>query len=119
MVLRAKSRDSSSRPAWVERAPQQPCFGCDDLAALRGEDADGGGVDRGEEDPLHAASQDTYPAALLADRARNFRDLLFLRQVRQERLHRAHPGRDALHDAGFAQLVPDAEALVETHRGRR
>src|SRR5215218_1727754 len=88
------------------------------LAPLRGEDADGGCVDRGEEYPLYAPRQDADPATLLARGARELGDLLFPRQVRQESLHRAHPCRDALHDAGPAELVPDAEALVEAHRGR-
>src|ERR687889_99002 len=92
-------------------------FGGHHLATFCGQDADRSGVDVGEENPLHAARQDTDPAALLAYRARQVRDLLFLRQIRQEGLHSAHPGRDALHDAGPAQLIPDPEALVEAHRG--
>src|SRR5829696_264102 len=57
-------------------------FGGDYLAALGGEDADGCGVDGGEEDPLHAACQDADPAAPLAYRPREVGDLLFLGQIR-------------------------------------
>src|SRR5918998_6399594 len=37
--------------------------------------------------------------------------------MRHKGFHGPHPGRDALHDAGPAQLVSDPEALVEAHRG--
>src|ERR671915_95453 len=52
-------------------------LGGNNLAALGGQNADRGGVDCGEEDPLDAARQDTDPATLLAYRACEVRDLLF------------------------------------------
>src|SRR5918995_3424306 len=52
-------------------------LGGHNFAALGGQNADRGGVDCGEEDPLDAARQDTDPATLLAYRACEVRDLLF------------------------------------------
>src|SRR5215204_4715285 len=52
-------------------------LGGHNLAALGGQNADRGGVDWREEDPLDAARQDTDPATLLAYRACEVRDLLF------------------------------------------
>jgi hypothetical protein len=47
------------------------------LTTLGGQNAYGGGVDWGEEDPLHATRQHADPAALLAYRTCEVRDLLF------------------------------------------
>src|ERR687897_869505 len=81
MVLRAKSRDSSSRPAWVERAPQHPCSG----------------------------AMTSQPSAARTRTVAAF--------TGEKKTLCTQPGRDALHDAGLSELVPDAEALVEAHRG--
>src|SRR5215204_101465 len=47
------------------------------LTTLGGQNAYGGGVDGGEEDPLHAARQHANPAPLLAYRTCEVRNLLF------------------------------------------
>src|ERR687897_490038 len=62
------------------------------LATLGGQNAYGGGVDRREEDPLHAASHDAGPAQLLAD---------------PEALVEAHRGCDGPKALGIGEELED------------
>src|SRR5215203_1587438 len=88
-------------------------LGGDDLAALGGQDPHRGGVDVGEKDPLHAALYEADPAALLADGGGDLRYLLLLGEHGHEGLHRLETLGEPVHDAGLAEPVANAEALVQ------
>src|SRR5215210_2233928 len=115
MVWRAKSRDSSSRPAWVESAPQQPCLGATTsqpsaartrtVAALTGEKKTRctQPVRVGEELEDHLAESLVVSPALVAALdllARGLDELVVL--------HPRRTGRDAGH-------APEAEVPVANH----
>ncbi len=114
MVLRAKFSDSSSRPAWVLRAPQQPWF----LGATTSQPSAASTRTVAEltwEKKTCCTQPVRTPTRLRFSPTGSVSSGIFCSfcKLRHEGLHRPHARGEAAHDAGLAELVADAEALVE------
>src|ERR1700674_341944 len=87
-----------------------------DFAPFGGEHARRGGIDLREKFALHAAQQQTYPAALRACGQRDFRDRFTGPELRKKRFHRSHLLRQQLQQTQPAHHGLYSEFLIYKQR---